>query len=64
MSSPLYVVTAKNRMTGEREIVSRPAPKVEALQMKLRYTNMRGTHKPYMYLKLELYNEQLELKFK
>ena len=61
MSNPLYCVVARNRLTGEREVISKPLPKEEALQIKLDYTNVKGTHKPYTHAKVALYNPQLEL---
>ena len=60
MSSPLYCVTARNRLTGEREIVSRGMTKAEAEEIRIKYTNFRGTKKPYTHPKVVAYNPQIE----
>lgn len=61
MKEPLYCVTGRNRLTGEREIISNPCKKEEADQIKMDYCNMLGDKKPYTYPKVELYNPQLDL---
>ena len=61
MKEPLYCVTGRNRLTGEREIISKPIKKEEADQIKMDYCNMLGEKKPYTYAKVELYNPQLDL---
>lgn len=61
MKEPLYCVTGRNRLTGEREIISKPMKKEEADQIKMDYCNMLGEKKPYTYAKVELYNPQLDL---
>jgi hypothetical protein len=61
MKEPLYCVTGRNRLTGEREIISKPIKKEEADQIKMDYCNMLGEKKPYTYPKVELYNPQLDL---
>lgn len=61
MKEPLYCVTGRNRLTGEREIISKPIKKEKADQIKMDYCNMLGEKKPYTYPKVELYNPQLDL---
>lgn len=61
MKEPLYCVTGRNRLTGEREIISKPIKKEEAYQIKMDYCNMLGEKKPYTYPKVELYNPQIDL---
>lgn len=61
MSKPLYCVVARNRLTGEREIVSRGVTKDEAEEIRVKYTNFRGTKKPYTHPKVQPYNPQTEL---
>jgi hypothetical protein len=61
MMEPLYCVTGRNRLTGEREIISKPIKKEKADQIKMDYCNMLGEKKPYTYAKVELYNPQLDL---
>ena len=65
MSKPLFILRGRNRLTGEREVVSEPRPRDEILQMKLDYTNVKGTKKPYTHVKIEPYppQEQLTLQF-
>lgn len=50
-----YVVTAINRLTGEREAISRPHEKFRAETMKRRYTQRYvDVHdRPYIRLKVE-----------
>lgn len=61
MSNPRYCVTGRNRLTGEREIISKPLNYEKAEQIKMDYCNMLGEKKPYTYAKVELYNPQLDL---
>ena len=61
MKEPLYCVTGRNRLTGEREIISKPLNKEKAEQIKMDYCNMLGEKKPYTYAKIELCNPQLDL---
>lgn len=64
MTRPLYCVVARNRLTGQREIVSRKLSREQAEEVRFKYTNIRGTRKPYTHPKVEIYSPQLELKFK
>lgn len=65
MNEPKYCVVARNRLTGEREIVSRGVSKDEAEAIRFKYTNFRGTKKPYTHPKVCIYPpQQLMLKFK
>lgn len=61
MRKPLYCVVARNRLTGEREIVSRGVTKDEAEDIRIKYTNFRGTKKPYAHPKVVPYNPQMSL---
>lgn len=61
MSKPLYCVTARNRLTGEREIVSRGVTREEAEEMRVKYTNVRGARKPYTHPKVLPYNPQMNI---
>lgn len=58
---PVYCVTARNRLTGEREIVTPPCTKSKAEEAKLKYGISRSSDRPYTHPKVELYNPQLEL---
>lgn len=57
----LFIVKARNRLTGQREIVSNPVIKIEAERIRFEYTNIRGTRKPYTHPKVEPYVVQTEL---
>lgn len=61
MSKPLFCVVARNRLTGEREVVSRGVTRDEAEQIRFKYTNIRGSKKPYTHPKVVSYNPQLSL---
>ena len=50
-----YCVTARNRLTGEREVVTPPISKAMAKDTKLKYANMKGPMKAYTHLKVEPY---------
>lgn len=58
---PLYCVTGINRMTDERQIISRPMPKEQAEAARERYAKVNVKNKPYSHCKVELYSPQLEL---
>ena len=64
MKKPLYCVVARNRLTGQREIVSRSLTREKAEEVRIKYTNFRGTKRPYTHLKVEIYTPQMELQFK
>jgi hypothetical protein len=55
MKEPKYCVRARNRLTGEREIVTPPLSRKKAEEALLKYTNMHGTKKPYTHPKVEIY---------
>lgn len=61
MKRPLYCITARNRLTGEREIISRPMTKEQAEDMRLRYACKIGGKKPYTHSKVEVYQPQYDL---
>ena len=50
-----YIVTAINRLTGEREVISRPHEKFRAETMKRRYIQryVDVQNRPYTRLKVE-----------
>lgn len=57
-----YCVTARNRLTGKREIITRPLEtKEEAENIKLNLYNRIGGKKPYTYAKVEVYVRQEDL---
>lgn len=58
---PLYCVTGINRMTDEKQIISRPIPKEQAEAARERYAKSPARNKPYRCCKVELYCPQLEL---
>lgn len=59
--SAMFCVTARNRMTGEREIVTPPCSREKAEEAKLKYGVSRSSDRPYTHPKVEPYNPQLEL---
>lgn len=61
MAQQLFVVKARNRLTGDREIVSKACSREEAERILFEYTNIRGTKKPYTHPKVEPYCVQKEL---
>lgn len=61
MAQQLFVVKARNRLTGEREIVSKACSRDDAERIRFEYTNIRGTKKPYTHPKVEPYCVQKEL---
>lgn len=61
MSTPLWCVVARNRLTGEREVLSRPLPRDKAEEIRIKYTNFRGTKKPYTHPKVVPYNPNLDI---
>ena len=62
--NPIYCVIGRNRLTGEREIISKRLTKDQALQVKLDYTNVKGTRKPYTHAKVEIYSPHLQFSSK
>lgn len=64
MNRPTYCVVARNRLTGEREIVSRSLTREKAEEVRIKYTNFRGTKKPYTHPKVEIYTPKMELQSK
>lgn len=59
IKEPLYCLTGRNRLTGEREIISSRMTKRAAEEAK-KY--LRGNRrKPYTYCKVELYVAQPDL---
>lgn len=59
--SPSWCVTARNRLTGEREIITPPCSKEKAEEAKLLLGISRSSDRAYTHPKVELYNPQLEL---
>ena len=62
MKEPKYCVRARNRLTGEREIVTPPLSRKKAEEALLKYTNMHDTKKPYTHPKVEIYPPTVELR--
>lgn len=52
---PVYCVTAKNRLTGQREVLTPPLSKEKAEEVKLKYGISRSSKRPYTHPKVELY---------
>ena len=67
MNQPLYVITAVNKLTGEREVISRPHSqyKTEQLLTKAKRDTARHRAKPcYALHRMELWpNEEERIKF-
>lgn len=59
--SVMFCVTARNRLTGEREVVTKPIPQEEAESIKLKMGLSRSSDRPYTHPKVDPYNPQLEL---
>lgn len=59
--SPKYCVTARNRLTGEREIISPPCSREKAEEAKLKYGLSRSSKRPFTHPKVELYNPQTNI---
>lgn len=59
--SAKFCVTARNRLTGVREIVTPPCSREKAESAKLKLCSSRGSRRPLTYQKVEPYNPQLEL---
>jgi len=60
MSSPVWCITARNRMTGEREVVTPPITdrqKAEDLKVKYGYRNHRKS--AYTNPKVEVYHPSM-----
>jgi len=57
----LYCITARNRLTGEREIITNPMPKKQAEDMRLKFACKIGGKKPYTHSKVEPYIPQHDL---
>lgn len=55
VKEPLYCLTGRNRLTGEREIISRPMTRKDAEATRLRYARMPARSKPYTHSKVEKY---------
>jgi len=55
MNKPKYVVTARNRLTGQREVISKPCSREKAEDLRLRYIyERRNIKRPYTYPKVEI----------
>lgn len=61
IKEPLYCITARNRLTGEREIISNPMPRKQAEDIRLEFANKIGPRKPYTHSKVEPYVPQKDL---
>lgn len=49
----LYVVTGISRLTGEREPVSKPAPIVQAIQLRSKWKCKPARKRDYLWLRVE-----------
>lgn len=61
VKEPLFCITARNRLTGEREIISRPMTRKEAEDMKVRLAYRMSGKKPYTHCKVDPYIPQKDL---
>lgn len=59
---PLYCITARNRLTGERERISKPMSHDEAEDIKLKLGISRSSKRPYTHPKVEVYIPSLNFK--
>lgn len=57
---PIYCVTARNRLTGQREVVTPPCSKTNAETCKLKLTLASSKEKAYIYPKVEVYQKAME----
>lgn len=55
MSSPRFCITARNRLTGEREVVTPPLSLQTARDVKLKYGYRNHTKSAYTNPKIEVY---------
>jgi hypothetical protein len=52
---PKYCVTARNRLTGDRDVLTPPLSKEKAEEVKLKYGISRSSKRPYTHPKVEPY---------
>ena len=62
MSEPMYCLTARNRLTGDMEIITPPCTRAQAIDVKLKFI-MGRNKKAYIYPKVEIYAPQTQIKF-
>ena len=55
MSSPRFCITARNRLTGEREVVTPPLSIEKARKTKLQFGYRNHTKSAYTNPKIEVY---------
>lgn len=58
-----YVITGRNRLTGNREAVSRPKSREEAESLFLQARKLQSRHSVYTRLRVEEAVEQAMLQF-
>lgn len=58
-----YVITGRNRLTGNREAVSRPKPREEAERILANAKKLQNSHSAYSWLRIEEAAEQARLQF-
>lgn len=58
-----YVITGINKISGEREPVSRPFPLVEARRLRDALASRQKRNSAYFRLKVQVYDTQLHLRF-
>lgn len=55
MSNPKFCVTARNRLTGERDVITPPLSLEKAREAKLKFGMSRSSSRPYTHPKVSLY---------
>ena len=64
MSSPKFCITARNRLTGQREVVTPPISRQTAEDLKIKYGYHNHRKAAYTNPKIEVYPQQnLNLNF-
>ncbi len=63
MKVPLYVITGRNRMTGERVVISQPGTKAVIQDLLNQAKSRQNSHSVYSRLTMRLAVEQSLIKF-
>lgn len=50
-----FCVTARNRLTGQRDVITPPLSKAKALEAKLKLGVSRSSDRPYTHPKVDIY---------
>jgi len=64
MTTPKYCVTARNRLTGKRDVITPPLSLQKAQDAKQNFGISRSSKRPYTHPKIELYPPPWELTIK